>query len=666
MSNHIIADASLQPMANCLRILSMDMVQQANSGHPGLPMGMADVATVLFARFLRHYPLDTHWINRDRFVLSAGHGSALLYSLLYLTGYEDFPIAQLKQFRQLGSLTAGHPEYGHGKGIETTTGPLGQGFANAVGMAVAEKKLAAEFGDSLVNHYTYTIVGDGCLMEGISYEAAAIAGHYKLNKLIALWDDNNITIDGAVSLSSSEDTRQRFIAAGWCVLSCDGHDFSAIEAAITEAKQSLDKPVLIACKTTIAKGSPNKAGSSSSHGAPLGDEEIALTRAHLGWPHEQRFYIPENLLDCWQATGKQSLQDYQTWQKIYQSHHRKEEFTRRLSDEMPNHFTDIVNKIKQEIATQKPKMATRQSSQYVLNHILSELPELLGGSADLTGSNLTKGKDQMDFVEDVKGSYIHYGIREHGMAAIMNGIALHGGYVPYGGTFLVFSDYCRPSMRLSALMNTRIVYVMTHDSIGVGEDGPTHQPVETLSALRCIPNLLVFRPCDTIETAECWQLALENQQSKASVLALSRQGCPTIAKASEQNQCRYGGYVIAQEAKNTPLEVTIMASGSEVGLAIEAQQQLRDKAINTRVVSIPCMDLFVAQTPQYRQQVLGDYALLCSVEAASTQSWMALPERPDICIGIDSFGASGKGADVFEAFGITAEHLVAKITQNRG
>ena len=652
---------SLQKMSDCIRVLAMDAVQQANSGHPGLPMGMADVATVLFTKFLNHYPLDPEWSNRDRFVLSAGHGSALLYSLLHLTGYEDFPLAQLKKFRQLNSFTAGHPEYGHGRGIETTTGPLGQGFANAVGMALAEKKLGIEFGQELVNHHTYTIVGDGCLMEGISYEAAAIAGHYKLNKLVALWDDNQITIDGSVALSSSENVPLRFEAAGWQVLSCDGHDFAAIEEAIKEAKQSQDKPVFIACKTTIAKGSPNKAGTSAAHGAPLGDEEIALTRANIGWQSNEPFAIPADLRDAWISAGQRALERYQQWQQIYNSHANKAEFTRRILGKVGSNLDETIAKIKQEVVKDKPKMATRQSSQYVLNEILPQMPELLGGSADLTGSNLTRGNKQVNFVEDSSGSYIHYGIREHAMAAVMNGIALHGGYIPYGGTFLVFSDYCRPSMRLSALMNVRTVYVMTHDSIGVGEDGPTHQPVETLSALRCIPNLLVFRPCDTVETAECWQLALQNNASKASVLALSRQGLPTLGSDDRENRCRYGAYVMRYENTNARLQVTILASGSEVSLAVEAQEILQEKSINARIVSIPCIDLFVVQSKEYRQKVIGDCDVLASIEAASTQSWLALPERPDVCIGVNSFGASAPGNTVFEHFGITVDNLVTQI-----
>lgn len=654
---------SSQKMANCIRVLAMDAVQKANSGHPGLPMGMADVATVLFTRFLSYYPLDPEWLNRDRFVLSAGHGSALLYSLLYLTGYEDFPLSQIKQFRQLDSLTAGHPEYGHGRGVETTTGPLGQGFANAVGLALAEKKLRAEFGRELVDHHTYTIVGDGCLMEGVSYEAAAIAGHYRLNKLIALWDDNGITIDGKVLLSSSEDTQLRFKAAGWQVFAVDGHDFEAIEKVIETAKKSENQPVLIACKTTIAKGSPNKAGTSAAHGAPLGDEEISLTRKNLCWDNQEAFVIDEALLQAWRQVGKKSLEQYQQWQKVYNHHPDKAEFTRRIAGTVPRNFSSLIQDIKQTIATEKPKMATRQCSQYVLNKILPHMPELLGGSADLTGSNLTRGNQQVNFVENVKGSYIHYGIREHAMAAVMNGIALHGGYIPYGGTFLVFSDYCRPAIRLSALMNVRTIYVMTHDSIGVGEDGPTHQPIEMLSALRCIPNLLVFRPCDTIETAECWQLALENQGNKASVMALSRQGCRTLRVETEKNECRYGAYIIACENQQMPLDVTLMASGSEVDLAINTQQLLQEKLVNTRVVSVPCMDLFVTQTQQYRQKIIGDCAVLGSVEAGATQSWLALPERPDICLGVDSFGASGPGAEVFKKFGITAEDLVLLVEQ---
>ncbi len=649
---------SLQPLANSIRALSMDAVQQANCGHPGMPMGMADVATVLYTKFLKHCPNDPAWADRDRFVLSAGHGSMLLYSLLHLTGYEDFPIEELKKFRTLHARTAGHPEYGHGQGIETTTGPLGQGFSNGVGMALAEMHLQAKFGKDLVDHYTYVIAGDGCLMEGISYEAAALAGHLKLNKLIVLWDDNGITIDGKVSMSSSEDQLKRFQAAGWHTLSCDGHNFADIELAIAEARKSSDKPVLISCKTIIGKGSPNKQGSEKSHGAVLGEAEVALVREQLNW-HHAPFVIPAEIKQAWEASAEASKASYQDWQSRLAQHPDKTEFQRRMQGALPNDLDQVFETLKQQYSQNDKAFATRQSAQIVLNDILEAVPELLGGSADLTGSNLTKGNDQAIFNADNRqGRYVYYGIREHGMAGTMNGIALHGGLIPYGGTFLVFTDYCRPSIRLAALMGIKVIYIMTHDSIGLGEDGPTHQPVETINALRAIPNLMVLRPCDTVETAECWQLALENNQP--TVIALSRQGLPLLRQTHcSENKSKQGAYPLVLESKD--LQVSIMATGSEVAIAVAAQQTLEAQGFGCRVISTPCLSRFSQLDASERADVLGDYCVLASIEAGSTLSWRALAERPQVTVGIDQFGASGSIEALYEHYGLTAQHLVDQI-----
>lgn len=651
----------LRNMANCIRALSMDAVQQANSGHPGMPMGMADVATVLFSKFLKYNPTDPDWADRDRFILSAGHGSMLLYSLLHLTGYKDFPLEQIKNFRQLGYNTAGHPEYRHGSGIETTTGPLGQGIATAIGMALAERSLRYSFGEDLVKHKTYVIAGDGCLMEGVSYEAVAIAGHHALNNLIVLWDNNSITIDGDISLSSSEDTIKRFQAANWKTISCDGHNMDTIEAALSQAQQT-SKPTLIDCKTIIGKGSPNKQGTSGVHGSPLGTDEINLTRQQIGWKHPP-FEIPQEIYADWGKAHQRNKLIYSKWQKCLADHPKKSEFKRRQSGTLPMDFNNKIAAYKNELVANKPTVATRKSGQLVLNQLLPIMPELLGGSADLTGSNLTKGENQeVQNKDNVLGNYIHYGIREHGMAAAMNGIALHGGCIPYGGTFLIFTDYCRPAIRLSALMNTRAIYIMTHDSIGLGEDGPTHQPVETIPALRAIPNLNIFRPCDTIETLECWEIALKNQTTKASIFALSRQNLPTLRQTNtKKNLCQQGGYVIATET--IAHQTTIMASGSEVTIAMQAKEQLELKDIGTRVVSVPCLDIFAKIETDYRQQVLGNYQVLASIEAATTKSWLAFPERPDVIIGMQGFGASAPIDELYKHFGITSKQLVNKILQ---
>ena len=580
-------------MANAIRALSMDAVQKANSGHPGLPMGAADFTTVLFTQFLNFDASDPHWPDRDRFILSAGHGSMLLYSLLFLTGYKDMTLEQLKNFRQLGSKTAGHPEYGHATGIETTTGPLGQGLANAVGFAIAERHLAARFGNDLVNHKTYVLAGDGCLMEGISQEAITLAGHLKLNHLIVLWDDNGISIDGKVSMSDSTDQLARFASANWNVSRVDGHNNAEVAAAL-QAAQNSDKPTMIACKTIIGFGAPTKQGTSATHGSPLGAEEIAGARKALGWDYGP-FVVPDEILNAWRAVGSRGASLRKEWEQRLAASSQKAEFNRITSGALPANFDEVVATYKKELAKNPPWIATRNSSQNALDVINAAVPETIGGSADLTGSNNTKSKDMKALTAtDYGARYVYYGIREHGMAAAMNGMALHGGVIPYGGTFLTFTDYCRPSIRLSALMGKRVIYVMTHDSIGLGEDGPTHQPVEHLAALRVIPNLLTFRPCDAVETLECWQLALQTTASP-SVLALTRQKLkPARLAYSAKNLCALGAYEIAPSAKKS--KAVIFASGSEVEIAIEAKATLDKAGTPTRVVSVPSMELFEKQS----------------------------------------------------------------------
>lgn len=648
-------------MANAIRALSMDAVQKANSGHPGMPMGMADVATVLFRDVLKFDPKFPEWPDRDRFVLSAGHGSMLLYSLLHLTGYEDMTIEQIKNFRQWGAKTAGHPEYGHAQGIETTTGPLGQGLANAVGMAMAERITNGEFGDELVDHHTYCIVGDGCLMEGISQEAISLAGHLRLNKLIVLFDDNAITIDGPTSLCTSEDHIGRVKACGWDAVVIDGHDPAAITQAIHNAKVS-DKPSFIACKTTIAKGAPTKAGTSGSHGAPLGDEEIAGAREKLGWPHAP-FEIPENILNAWREAGTRSADAFAAWSKRLDdaSEFVQNAFLQSANKALPVGWQEGIDEMKRKLSQDNPKEATRKSSGNVLSVLSDAIPNLIGGSADLTGSNLTKvaGMDELN-PKKYNGQYIYYGIREHAMAAAMNGMALHGGVIPYGGTFMVFTDYCRPAIRLSALMQQRVIYVMTHDSIGLGEDGPTHQPVEHMAALRAIPNLHVFRPCDSTETAECWALAIATADTP-SILALTRQGVPHLRREYvQENKCAYGGYILS-ESEGEP-EVVLMATGSEVHLCIEAQVQLKANNIAARVVSMPSWELFEKQPAQYRDTVLGGNRVLrVAVEAATGMGWERYIGQEGIFIGMDGFGASAPAETLYEKFGITTEAIVGSV-----
>ena len=643
---------SYQQKANAIRALSMDAVQKANSGHPGMPMGMADVATVLFTDHLKFDASDPDWPDRDRFVLSAGHGSMLLYSLLYLTGYEDMTIEQIKNFRQLGSKTAGHPEFGHAKGIETTTGPLGQGLGNAVGMALAERILAARFGEDLVDHYTYVVAGDGCLMEGVSQEAIGLAGHLRLHKLIVLWDDNGISIDGPLDLTESGDQIARFQASGWATLKVNGHDPDAISAAITKAKTS-DKPTLIACKTTIGYGAPTKAGTADTHGAPLGDEEIAGTRKALGWPH-QAFEVPQDILSAWRDAGKRGAEVNAQWRSKLAAHKNADQFKRAIHGELPAAFGGAMTAYYKKLAEDQPKVATRKASQMALEVINTSIDETIGGSADLTGSNNTKTSTTPAITPgDYTGRFIHYGIREHGMAAAMNGLALHGGVIPYSGTFLVFTDYCRPAIRMSAIMNQRVIYVMTHDSIGLGEDGPTHQPVEHLMSLRAMPNLQVLRPADAMETAECWQVALESRDTP-SVIALTRQGLPAVRpEYSAENLSAKGAYEL--RAAEGDAQVTLFATGSEVEIALKARDLLQSDKIGTRVVSMPCWELFDRQDQSYRDNVIGTAPAMVAVEAGSTFGWEKYVGSNGAVIGMNSFGASGPYQDVYEHFGITAE-----------
>jgi transketolase len=652
-------NAARRDMANAIRALAMDAVQQADSGHPGMPMGMADVATVLFTKFLKFDASEPHWPDRDRFILSAGHGSMLLYALQYLTGYADMTLEELKRFRQLGSRTAGHPEYGHASGIETTTGPLGQGLGNSVGFALAERLLAERFGRDIVDHYTYVIAGDGCLMEGIGQEAITLAGHLGLGHLIVLFDDNGISIDGPTSLSTSEDHKKRFAAAGWHVQAVDGHDPDAVTRAIRKARNVTDKPSMIACKTVIGYGAPTKAGTAATHGSPLGKDEVAGAREKLGWNHPP-FDIPESTFSAWRKVGARGKSARRKWIKRHaaMADADRAEFDRRQKGEIPPAVGEVIAAFKTKVAAEKPNWATRKSSQEVLEVINPVLPDTVGGSADLTGSNNTKTASLKAATRvDATGRYVYYGIREHAMAAAMNGMALHGGIIPYGGTFLVFTDYCRPSIRLAALMGVRVIYVMTHDSIGLGEDGPTHQPIEHLPALRAIPGLQVMRPADTIETAECWQIALESQH-KPSVIALTRQNLPTLRGAGDENLCRRGAYILAGEPA---APVRLIASGSEVQLAVSARDLLAKDGLQAAVVSMPSWELFAAQDGTYHQQVLGpEGTVRVACEAASGFGWERWLGARGAFVGMKGFGASAKAADLFKHFGITAEAIAAE------
>jgi transketolase len=620
-------------------------------------MGMADVATVLFSRFLKFDALDPHWPDRDRFVLSAGHGSMLLYALLYLTGHEEMTLDEIKRFRQWGSKTPGHPEYGHTQGVETTTGPLGQGIATAIGMALAERMLNARFGDALVDHFTYVIAGDGCLMEGISHEAISLAGHLKLSRLIVLFDDNQISIDGPTSLSCSDDQLIRFLASGWSVRRVDGHDQEAIAQAIAE-ERATNRPSLIACRTVIGYGAPTRQGTEKVHGAPLGSEELARAREALHWPHAP-FEIPEDLLARWRATGARGRIARHSWMERLEALDaiERDQFEDALHGRLPGDYAEALNALIEHFAEARPQLATRQASQRVLEAIAPAIPHLRGGSADLTHSNLTLARSQQPVRPGAcAGSYIHYGIREHGMAAAMNGIALHGGFIPYGGTFLAFSDYCRPAIRLAALMGVRVIHVMTHDSIGLGEDGPTHQPVEHLAALRAIPNLLVFRPADAIETAQAWDCALRAAR-QPSILCLSRQALPTFPRASAaDNLVAQGAYVLLEP--DAQRDVTLIATGSEVAIAVHAAILLRQRGIRAAVVSAPCFELFAKQPLSYRAEVLGK-APRIGVEAAIEGAWARWLGEDGSFVGMTGFGASAPASELYAEFGITAEAVAA-------
>ena len=634
-------------LANAIRFLSIDAVQKANSGHPGMPMGMADVCTVLFRYFLKFNPQNPNWINRDRFVLSAGHGSMLLYSLLYLTGYKSVSLQDIKNFRQMDSICAGHPEYEKGTGIETTTGPLGQGIANAVGFAISEEILKARKGKNIFDHKTYVVAGDGCLMEGISHEAFSLAGHLQLKNLIVFFDNNSISIDGPTSLAVSDNYKKRIESYGWDYINIDGHNEKEIFNAIKKA-QHAKKPTVIACKTIIGFGSPNKSGKSSVHGSPLGEEEIQLVRKKLNWGH-QPFSIPSSILEAWRNIGKKGLQEEERWKKKNKLKNNSLSNLKKLSS--------IITKAKKNAAQNDKPIATRKSSEDILTLLTNGIPELVGGSADLAGSNNTKTKNQLAIQSgNFKGSYIHYGVREHAMAAIMNGIALHDNLIPYGGTFLIFSDYCKPAIRLSALMKQRVIYVMTHDSIGLGEDGPTHQPIEQLAGLRAIPNLNVFRPADTTETIECWQLAIE-QKNTPSVLSLTRQNLTPIRKKYiKENKCSYGAYEVFRT--NNKIHLTILASGSEVEIAIEASKKLQQEKIYSKVISVPCQELFELQNKKYKQKILGETKVKISLEAASTLGWKKLTGNEGMEIGINSFGKSAPYKKIYEHFQITSNNVI--------
>jgi transketolase len=638
-------------LSNAIRFLSIDAVQKANSGHPGMPMGMADVATVLFKNFLRFNPKNPNWLNRDRFILSAGHGSMLLYSLLHLTGYKSISLKDIKKFRQLDSICAGHPEYHLGTGIETTTGPLGQGIANSVGFAIAEEILKKKLGKEIINHKTYVVAGDGCLMEGISHEAMSLAGHLKLRNLVMLFDNNSISIDGPTNLAVSDNFKKRFESYGWDYILINGHNEKEIFKALKKV-QNAKKPTVISCKTKIGYGSPNKSGKASSHGSPLGVDEIQLVRKVLDWKYKP-FKIPKNISQEWKKIGNKGKKLESNWNKIYKK--RKKNINKILK----NNFSKALESEKQNSIKEIKSLATRKSSELTLNALTKENNTLIGGSADLAGSNNTKTKHHNIIKPaDFNGDYIHYGVREHAMCGIMNGLALHSKFVPYGGTFLIFTDYCKPSIRLSALMEQRIIYVMTHDSIGLGEDGPTHQPIEQLSGLRSIPNLNVFRPADRMETIECWELSLKNSKTP-SVLSLTRQNLnPIRKKYSNINKCSFGAYEVLRT--NKKINLTILASGSEVNLAIETSLKLAKDKIYTKVISVPCQDIFDKQSKSYKRKILGETSNKISIEAASTDCWKKYVGTEGLTFGIDTFGKSAPYKEIYKHFGLTSENIYKK------
>ena len=650
-------DPKLKDLSNAIRFLSIDAVQKANSGHPGMPMGMADVATVLFKYYLRFNPKNPSWINRDRFILSAGHGSMLLYSLLYLTGYKKIKLDDIKNFRQLNSICAGHPEYEKDSGIETTTGPLGQGLTNSVGMAIAQEVLKKKFGSDLINNKTYVVASDGDLMEGISHEAMSLAGHLNLKNLIVFFDNNKISIDGPTSLSVSDNYKKRFESYGWSFQEINGHNYKQIFNAIKKAAKS-KKPSIISCKTIIGFGSPNKSGKASSHGSPLGDDEIKLVRKKLKWKHEP-FEIPEKLMDSWREIGGKGEKLEEKWNNILGKKNTKikEEYERLIKGELPVDLDKILGDEKLKFFQTKPKMATRQCSSSVINSISDVLPELIGGSADLSGSNNTKTEGSKVITsKNFSGNYIHYGVREHAMAGVMNGLALYGCLIPFGGTFLIFSDYLKPSMRLSALMKLRVIYIFSHDSIGLGEDGPTHQPIEQLEHLRSIPNLNVFRPADINETLECWEIALKSK-SNPSAIALSRQKLPYVSEhSSGKNMCSKGAYVLKKTSDNA--DISLIASGSEVEIALEAQEKLKGLSINSKVISVPCYDLFQNQTENYKDEILGKDTLKISIEASSQSGWKSLVGKDGVTLGLSTFGKSAPYKDIYKLFNLTSDEIV--------
>ena len=650
-------DPKLKDLSNAIRFLSIDAVQKANSGHPGMPMGMADVATVLFKYYLRFNPKNPSWINRDRFILSAGHGSMLLYSLLYLTGYKKIKLDDIKNFRQLNSICAGHPEYEKDSGIETTTGPLGQGLTNSVGMAIAQEVLKKKFGSDLINNKTYVVASDGDLMEGISHEAMSLAGHLNLKNLIVFFDNNKISIDGPTSLSVSDNYKKRFESYGWSFQEINGHNYKQIFNAIKKAAKS-KKPSIISCKTIIGFGSPNKSGKASSHGSPLGDDEIKLVRKKLKWKHEP-FEIPEELMDSWREIGGKGEKLEEKWNNILGKKNTKikEEYERLIKGELPVDLDKLLGDEKLKFFQTKPKMATRQCSSSVINSISDALPELIGGSADLSGSNNTKTEGSKVITsKNFSGNYIHYGVREHAMAGVMNGLALYGCLIPFGGTFLIFSDYLKPSMRLSALMKLRVIYIFSHDSIGLGEDGPTHQPIEQLEHLRAIPNLNVFRPADINETLECWEIALKSK-TNPSAIALSRQKLPYVSEHSAgENMCSKGAYVLKKTSDNA--DISLIASGSEVEIALEAQEKLKGLSINSKVISVPCYDLFQNQTENYKDEILGKDTLKISIEASSQSGWKSLVGKDGVTLGLSTFGKSAPYKDIYKLFNLTSDEIV--------
>ena len=641
-------------LANSIRFLSIDAVEKANSGHPGLPMGMADVATILFKYYLKFNPKNPNWMNRDRFVLSAGHGSMLLYSLLYLTGYKSISLNSIKNFRQLNSICAGHPEYEPNSGIEATTGPLGQGIANAVGFALAEEILKKKFGKNIINHKTYVLAGDGCLMEGISHEALSLAGHLKLKNLIMLFDNNSISIDGPTSLAVSDNYKKRFNSYGWDFIEVDGHNEKQIIKALKKA-QKAKRPTTISCKTTIGYGSPNKSGTASAHGSPLGKDEIVLVRKKLKWNYEP-FKIPEKILEEWKKIGNKGTKEEIKWKKTY---NRKKNL---IEKTFSNNFNKIFEIEKQNVINNLETIATRKSSEKILSKLVEKNKTLIGGSADLSGSNNTKTKNHKIIKPgNFTGNYIHYGVREHAMSGVMNGLALHSGLIPYGGTFLIFSDYCKPSIRLSALMKQRVIYVMSHDSIGLGEDGPTHQPIEQLSGLRSIPNLNVFRPADTTETLECWQLALENTNTP-SVIALTRQKLEQVRKEFvKENKCFKGAYELSRN--NEQIDLTILASGSELTLALEVSHKLATQNTYSKVISVPSLNYFEQQSNDYKEKILNETKYKVSIEAGATDCWKKFVGNNGLCFGIDNFGKSAPYKDAFKHFGLTSDNIVKKIKE---